>query len=396
MRYSFLVTCILLCLSCAEKPVATIPVNTSIVRVRILSRSNVNSFSLSINKGFLFHDNGELFLEKGTVKFAKKDGMLSVELPNQSLISGSILCESTGGFTVGMAGLRRRYKGNLHVIGGEELLLVNTVRVEDYIADAVISEAGELLALPELSDSAREELRKAMEVVIRSYVLAAGDRHESPHYELCDLTHCIHYQGNLESGGNLTRGEVLLDHQGEILQAFFHSDSGGVLSSPAVMWPGFEIKKGFRSGKDRFFSKGLHSPHENWQFETTIDEMVQLFSLPSVDGLVLEKEEGRVRNVNFLTNEKTLPVSIAEFMTVMGHRFGWNSIKSNNFDCILNGNSILFEGKGLGHGVGMSQWGAASMAVQGASYRKILEYYYEDSGYAHVKYPDDGFGWNSR
>lgn len=36
----------------------------------------------------------------------------------------------------------------------------------------------------------------------------------------------------------------------------------------------------------------------------------------------------------------------------------------------------LFEGKGWGHGVGLSQAGAYGMAVRGASYRDILEHYY--------------------
>ena len=35
-----------------------------------------------------------------------------------------------------------------------------------------------------------------------------------------------------------------------------------------------------------------------------------------------------------------------------------------------------FVGKGFGHGVGMSQWGAQGMALQGASYEQILKHYY--------------------
>lgn len=37
---------------------------------------------------------------------------------------------------------------------------------------------------------------------------------------------------------------------------------------------------------------------------------------------------------------------------------------------------VEFRGKGYGHGVGMSQWGARGMAAQGASFRDILEHYY--------------------
>tara|TARA_Y100001968_G_scaffold265970_1_gene255297 strand:+ start:771 stop:1241 length:471 start_codon:yes stop_codon:yes gene_type:complete len=37
---------------------------------------------------------------------------------------------------------------------------------------------------------------------------------------------------------------------------------------------------------------------------------------------------------------------------------------------------LLVEGYGAGHGVGMSQWGAKSMAEKGSSFREILKHYY--------------------
>lgn len=40
------------------------------------------------------------------------------------------------------------------------------------------------------------------------------------------------------------------------------------------------------------------------------------------------------------------------------------------------GASMIFSGRGYGHGVGMSQWGAWGMAVSGYSYQDILEHYY--------------------
>ena len=37
---------------------------------------------------------------------------------------------------------------------------------------------------------------------------------------------------------------------------------------------------------------------------------------------------------------------------------------------------FVFTGKGFGHGVGMSQWGAQGLALKGASYSQILAHYY--------------------
>ena len=40
------------------------------------------------------------------------------------------------------------------------------------------------------------------------------------------------------------------------------------------------------------------------------------------------------------------------------------------------GDSFVFRGKGWGHGVGLSQWGAKNMAEKGWDYRKIIQHYY--------------------
>ncbi len=39
--------------------------------------------------------------------------------------------------------------------------------------------------------------------------------------------------------------------------------------------------------------------------------------------------------------------------------------------------TFIFSGSGNGHGVGMSQWGAYGMALQGLRYQDILKYYYQ-------------------
>jgi SpoIID/LytB domain protein len=38
--------------------------------------------------------------------------------------------------------------------------------------------------------------------------------------------------------------------------------------------------------------------------------------------------------------------------------------------------TFVFAGKGFGHGVGMSQWGAQGMALGGSTYQQILAHYY--------------------
>ena len=53
-------------------------------------------------------------------------------------------------------------------------------------------------------------------------------------------------------------------------------------------------------------------------------------------------------------------------------------LKSTNFTFEINGENIKFSVKGYGHGVGMSQTGADSMAKTGANYEEIIKHFYTD------------------
>jgi stage II sporulation protein D len=51
-------------------------------------------------------------------------------------------------------------------------------------------------------------------------------------------------------------------------------------------------------------------------------------------------------------------------------------LKSTWFSLSSAGRSVLFHGKGSGHGVGMCQWGAKRMGEKGFTRDQILTFYY--------------------
>jgi len=53
-------------------------------------------------------------------------------------------------------------------------------------------------------------------------------------------------------------------------------------------------------------------------------------------------------------------------------------LKSTFFSIYDEGETLLFKGKGFGHGVGLCQEGAMEMINQGFSYDAIIKYYYTD------------------
>ena len=86
-------------------------------------------------------------------------------------------------------------------------------------------------------------------------------------------------------------------------------------------------------------------------------------------------EHGWVRNVKLISVGQ-VEIGGEAFHNLMGRRFGWGQFKSPHFTVRRDGDDWVFEGTGLGHGVGMCQYGAIGMARAGRSWRAILKHYY--------------------
>lgn len=76
-------------------------------------------------------------------------------------------------------------------------------------------------------------------------------------------------------------------------------------------------------------------------------------------------ESGRVKAIKF----GNIEISGVETRSIFG-------LKSANFTVKIEGDNITFEALGYGHGVGMSQTGANSMAKLGNNYEAIIKHYY--------------------
>ena len=51
-------------------------------------------------------------------------------------------------------------------------------------------------------------------------------------------------------------------------------------------------------------------------------------------------------------------------------------LKSTNFTFKIDGDNVIFSVVGYGHGVGMSQTGADSLAKSGSNYEEIIKHFY--------------------
>lgn len=81
---------------------------------------------------------------------------------------------------------------------------------------------------------------------------------------------------------------------------------------------------------------------------------------------IIEYTDGkRVKTIKFGNHE----LSGVETRMILG-------LKSTNFEIIKEGEKIKFSVKGYGHGVGMSQTGADTMAKEGKNYEEIIKHFY--------------------
>ena len=185
-------------------------------------------------------------------------------------------------------------------------------------------------------------------------------------------------------------------YKNELINAVFHSSSGGMTENSSQVWK-YQLPY-LKSVVDY----DQNSTKYKWSNKFTSAELGKIFSdLGGVNGIqIIDKSDtGRVlkirlhgKNGNRIISGKKLRERLQLNSTKFEVDLKFNQINLDNklnFDNkIIDDfppqslppipvNYFLFvEGYGAGHGVGMSQWGAKSMAERGSSFRQILKHYY--------------------
>ena len=357
-------------------PAGEIP---STAKIRILSVHHPSSLLISSS-------NGKIYLPEGTAAFSGQCGIMA---------SGAVLRYEKNGYSVSADMVRieaenirisvsgaenRNYSGAVEIYpDGRELLVVNDSPLEAYVHGAALSESAELLEADYTAARGWDkEFLSAMEICIRSFITSGKRRHKDPRYSFCDLTHCVHFSG-LAEGQPQTKGTVLTDAKAKTICAYFHSTCGGHLSSPSVLWPGASVGN-FRTGNDEAEGQILcgRSPHYRWRSFVPMQDMKALFGIAPIS-VRLSPSQGRVFALIAESGDGEKSIPAGEFLSAAGRRLGWNVIKSNDFSVTKTGEGFLFEGRGLGHGIGLCQYGACALAKKGWNAEKILRFYFPGS-----------------
>ncbi|MCB0407905.1 MAG: SpoIID/LytB domain-containing protein [Bdellovibrionales bacterium] len=257
--------------------------------------------------------------------------------------------------------------------------VVAELDIESYLAGVLPSEMPASWPL---------EALKAQVVASRSYMRNIMNSRKAEHYHLEATIHDQVYNAINIVGANPihrqkisraireTRGQYLLDPKGHVYRAFYHADCGGQTEEPEHVWA-MTQKNG--TVKDPFCPQ---SPNSIWNLELNRSELTAL--LKEQLGVIGDKEfkavlitqrsaSGRVSEIAVMFDHEPIKhMSAQDFRKMVG----FNKLKSTNFKFQWFGDIMKVSGKGHGHGVGLCQWGARSLALAGMTYERILHRYY--------------------
>ncbi|MFZ5442643.1 MAG: SpoIID/LytB domain-containing protein [Myxococcota bacterium] len=277
------------------------------------------------------------------------------------------------GVSVKVRDVQRRYAGVVRVsLEGGLLRLINVVDVEDYLPSVVKAEA----------DGSKPAALEAQAIVSRTFALAGRERHATARYHLCDLAHCQVYRGQTDESAEAkaavkkTAQQVLLVG-GIVLQpAFFTSACGGHTSTAFDVF-GEKAAGSAVSDVERGAPR-CANPELAWQFEVEKNELAKALGVaPTGTAFEPLRRDAGGRVLELRAFGKRL--SGQQFLSKVGRAFGWQAVSSMKFTTSETDTTLRLEGAGLGHGVGLCQLGAKSLAERGVDAQGILQRYFPES-----------------
>ena len=256
------------------------------------------------------------------------------------------------------------------------LLVTAFMPMEEYIAGVLAGETGSFKS---------EEALKAMAVAARTYAMHFGSRHALEGFDFCDTTHCQDLRiaginARLRSIANATAGEVLW-YDGEPAATYYNANCGGTTEDGRFVLGNNEPREPFLvQHSDQYC---VRNGSTQWRSEVAKSELQRALA---ADGIVVpgnlhavsvlhRTPSGRVEFLR-VSGSGTIAVAALNFRSAIGRHIGWDRMKSNWYDVSDAGDSLIFHGRGSGHGVGLCQVGAEVMGEEGHSYREILSFYY--------------------
>ncbi|HHW14396.1 MAG TPA: SpoIID/LytB domain-containing protein [Firmicutes bacterium] len=233
------------------------------------------------------------------------------------------------------------------------------------------------------------EAYKAQAILARSYALYVLTADGTRPVEAGSIT-AAHREAQAYAPQNIkpiirqavqeTRG-IVVTYKGKFPQAYFHSASGG--------WTATASDGGLvEPGKDPPYIAVVESPEDEvappevkrWRATFTAAEVARALAKLGVtarklEGLEIGRKDphGRAVTLIFRHDGQRSEVSAPKFRVALSPDRMRSALLTK---VAAEGGGVAMEGRGFGHGVGMSQYGAFQMAKHGKKAEEIIKHYY--------------------
>jgi len=262
---------------------------------------------------------------------------------------------------------------------------VRTVPLERYVEASILSEfapaGGDLRTV--------ERMFEIQAIIGRTYAAAHAGRHAQDGYDLCDRTHCQLYQpGRLATSRwaphaaaavRRTAGQILAFADSPAL-VVYHADCGGRTSAATDVWGG--VGPPYLVGRpDDGAAAGAHG---TWTYAVrrsalhaalNADPRTRVGARFDAIRILDRDAAGRVERVA-IQGSQARTVRGEILRSVLGVAFGARSVRSTWFSVQRGDDTVVFTGRGFGHGVGLCQAGALARLQAGAGVSGILRRYF--------------------
>lgn len=263
----------------------------------------------------------------------------------------------------------RIYENNLSFSVSEEYIrIINDVVLDNYIAGVTEAEAGSRSNL---------EFYKVQAILARTFALTHINKHVAEGFSLCDQVHCQAYYGKpkdltIFKAIEETKGKVVVDENLNLIVAAFHSNSGGQTANSEDVWGSKTTY--LRSITDSFSVK---MPNSKWERRMLTDDWLSYLKLKH--NFPTEQDEAKSIALNFKQDQRKIFLECSNSRVPLKNIRQDLQLKSTFFSISeINKDSVLFKGRGYGHGLGMCQEGAMRMSKSGYTYTQILNFYYKN------------------
>lgn len=326
-----------------------------------LPLGNGNTYTIKV-------ENGRITLKDGDKKIAESTSQIKlIEHKNSNINT----LQLNGG---------RRYQGNITFrLSSGRIFAINEVYLEDYLKGVVPYE---------MSNGWPLEALKAQAVAARTYAVRNFGKHVSKGYNLTDTAACQVYRGynssykNAANAVDHTKGQII-KYNGSIIDALYSSSNGGYMEAAHNVW---SSSYSYLVSKQDPYDLSSINPSKSWTRTFTGNQIQSILKNKGYDVGTIQSVEarytsgdpsGRVRSLVITGDKATKTFTKFSAYRILCVDDINRDLKSSLYIIEKQDDKYIFKGKGYGHGVGMSQYGARAMVEShGKKYTDVIKFYY--------------------